>query len=335
MTVAAFMLSPTSGAADYAVSAPRPLSTEGQNTNLSGRDAFSVMTFNVKGLPWPIASGRRRAAQAIGMRLKRMRAAGTQPRIVLLQEAFGETGPVIAKASGYPFMAVGPREAEPARLPPLGRDFADAARWDRGERSDTLVDSGLVILSDFPIVRSRKLAFPRGACAGFDCLAAKGLLVAWIDVPGLDQPLAIADTHLNARRAAGVASDRADEANRWQVHAIGKAISEWIGVDDPAIIGGDWNIGKATARKAEFQANPPLGPDQISALDAVNLAPTVMQGAELSDEVEAIRTRNKDKILARSGADAKLRPVGVSVPFGQKQSIVLSDHAGFAITFEL
>ena len=42
------------------------------------------------------------------------------------------------------------------------------------------------------------------ACAGFDCLANKGVLLARIAVPGMAQPLTVANAHLNARKAAGV-----------------------------------------------------------------------------------------------------------------------------------
>lgn len=51
---------------------------------------FSVMTYNVKDLPWPIAADRKAAIGAIGQRLALMRSRGVQPDVVLLQEAFGD-----------------------------------------------------------------------------------------------------------------------------------------------------------------------------------------------------------------------------------------------------
>ena len=53
-----------------------------------------------------------------------------------------------------------------------GRSF-----W-RGERSGKVAGSGLQILSDYPIVAIRRQAFPEAACAGYDCLANKGIVMA-------------------------------------------------------------------------------------------------------------------------------------------------------------
>ena len=50
--------------------------------------SLSVMTYNVNGLPWPVAFGREAALERIGARLAEMRRGERQPRLVLLQEAF-------------------------------------------------------------------------------------------------------------------------------------------------------------------------------------------------------------------------------------------------------
>ncbi|WP_173204296.1 hypothetical protein [Sphingopyxis sp. BSNA05] len=49
---------------------------------------ISVMSYNIKGLPWPIAAGRSAALGKIGERLAKLRAMGTAPTIVVLQEGF-------------------------------------------------------------------------------------------------------------------------------------------------------------------------------------------------------------------------------------------------------
>src|SRR3569833_3219358 len=71
---------------------------------------LSVLTYNVHGLPWPIASDRDSALEAIGGRLRLLRARGEQPHIVLLQEAFTDAAKRIAAQSGYPYAALGPPE---------------------------------------------------------------------------------------------------------------------------------------------------------------------------------------------------------------------------------
>ena len=294
---------------------------------------LSVMTYNVKGLPWPAAWGRGPALAAIGNRLADMRQRNTQPQVVLLQEAFSDDAKAIARQAGYRHIAIGPQQAPAADAAPLGESFAAAARWDRGERSESLVDSGLVILSDYPIVQSRNFAFPQGACAGFDCLAAKGVMIAWIAVPDAPQPIAIVNTHLNSRRATHVASERADQAYVWQVDATRRFVSENIDHDTPVIFGGDFNGGEAPRRLSAL-ARPML---DASEQDGLSTALTLRGTPDSTrDEVIHILERNKDRLLSRNGSGISLAPRHVAVPFGSRSPTApLSDHAGFAIVYAM
>lgn len=294
---------------------------------------LSVMTYNVKGLPWPAAWGRAPALTAIGDRLAKMREGHSQPQVVLLQEAFTDQAKAIARQAGYRHIAFGPQQAPAADAGPLGKGFAAAARWDRGERSESLLDSGLVILSDYPIVRSRNFAFPQGACAGFDCLAAKGVMVAWIAVPDAPQPIAIVNTHLNSRRATHVPSERADQAYVWQVGATRRFIARNIDRDTPVIFGGDFNGGKAPRRLSAL-AQPMLGEAEQDGLSTALILRGIPDSTR--DEAAEILKRNKDKLLSRNGREIGLAPRRVSVPFGiRSQTAPLSDHAGFVIEYAM
>ena len=62
---------------------------------------FSVLTYNVRGLPWPLASGRGNALRAIGQELAQMRRSGVQPDVVLIQEGFRSEMSELVQASGY------------------------------------------------------------------------------------------------------------------------------------------------------------------------------------------------------------------------------------------
>jgi endonuclease/exonuclease/phosphatase family metal-dependent hydrolase len=294
---------------------------------------LSVMTYNVRGLPWPAAWGRAPALAAIGNRLADMRERGLQPQVVLLQEAFTDDAKAIARQAGYRHIAIGPQQAPAAAPAPLGETFAAAARWDRGELSESLLDSGLVILSDYPIVQSRNFAFPQGACAGFDCLAAKGVMIAWIAVPDAPQPIGVINTHLNSRRAAHVASDRADQAYVWQVSATRRFVAESIDQDTPVIFGGDFNGGNAQRRRAALA--PPML--DASEQDGLSTALTLRGTPDSTrNEVIQILKRNKDKLLSRNGSSISLAPRHVSVPFGiRSPTAPLSDHAGFVIEYAM
>ena len=296
-------------------------------------DGLSVMTYNVKGLPWPAAWGRAPALTAIGDRLAAMRDRNAQPHVVLLQEAFTDAAKAIAVQAGYRHIAVGPQQAPAAATAPLGERFAEAARWDRGELSESLLDSGLVILSDYPIVRSRNFAFPRGACAGFDCLAAKGVMIAWIAVPGAPQPIAIINTHLNSRRSTRVPSERADQAYVWQVDATRRFVSENVGPDTPVIFGGDFNAGQSPRRLSAL-ARPILDASEQDGLSTALTRRTIPHSARV--EAIQILKRNKDKLLSRNGGGISLAPRRVSVPFGiRAPAAPLSDHAGFVVEYAM
>lgn len=301
----------------------------------SPASTLSVMTFNVKGLPWPVVSGRAAALEEIGSRLTEMRSQGVQPHVVMLQEAFSDAARTIGERSGYAYNTNGPETAPAWTRPPLGQPFAQAARWDRGETSGNLLGSGLVIMSDYPILRSRAMAFPQGACAGFDCLASKGVVIAWIEVPGSDRPIAFVNTHLNSRNATHVALDRADAAFAWQVAAVQRFLDENIDPETAVIFGGDFNVGDIPERRRSFAQNLPLGEAQLDSLAEIRAAG--MMTAIDTPEFEAIASRNKDMILYRpaSGEQHELVPTGAAIPFPFTNSAApLSDHPGFTVEFD-
>lgn len=291
---------------------------------------LSIMSYNIKGLPWPIAVGREEAISIMGQRLAAMRSSGAQPRVVILQEAFGNAANALGHAAGYRFVVTGPQVSRSHEFHPLGRAFAEGARWIKGEESGSLIDSGLAILSDYPVVRIERYAFPEGACAGYDCLAAKGVLVAWIDVPGVGEPIAIADVHLNSRRATHVASERADRAYAWQVAAVRKFLLSVLPSGSPVIVGGDFNTGQVPARVAAV-AKPLIEGRQVDGLRAVLAKGGVVFGSQ--NEAKRIVWRNKDMILFRDGGGIGLRPGRAWVPFPTASQEPLSDHAGFVIEF--
>lgn len=292
--------------------------------------AVSIMSYNIKGLPWPIAVGREEAISAIGQRLAAMRSSNAQPRVVLLQEAFGNAAKALGKAAGYRFVVTGPQVSRSHEPQPLGQAFAEGAQWIKGEDVGSLVNSGLAILSDYPVIRIERYAFPGGACAGYDCLAAKGVLVAWIAVPGAGEPIAVVDTHLNSRRATHVATERADLAYTWQVAALRTFLSRVLPSGIPVIFGGDFNTGKAPARVAAV-SQPFIDGPQIDGLRTVQTKGGVLTGSQ--NEAQRIVGRNKDKILARDGARVTLQPERAWVPFPTTSRAPLSDHAGLVIDF--
>ncbi|MGD9811326.1 MAG: endonuclease/exonuclease/phosphatase family protein [Sphingobium sp.] len=294
---------------------------------------LSVLTYNVKGLPWPVATGRDAAIAAIAERLREERARGRQPRIVILQEAFGDTARQIADRAGYAYVVLGPDAEQAASF----RFVKDLPRdWTRGEAIGKGLDSGLAVLSDFPIVGTETMAFGDQACAGFDCLANKGVLKADIHIPGQARPVQLFNTHLNARKASGVSVDKANRAFDRQLALVGRFIQSRLDPSSPTIIAGDFNIGQDGRRRAAFAGLTASGmlPGYVSlektqGVRALRLG--LVPGRDQRDMTAIVR-RSKDLIFSC----AMLRPVAASVPFGEEPGEApLSDHFGYRIDYRL
>lgn len=266
---------------------------------------LSVMSFNVHGLPWPIVHHRSRPLGEIGAALAGMRAQGVQPHVVLLQEAFTASARRIQAEAGYPYSALGP-----------------------GAHHD-LESSGLMVLSDYPIVDRQTMVYSRGACAGFDCLSNKGVLLVRVQVPGAVTPVTLVDTHMNARGASHVRRTIADSAYGNQSEELRAFLRDELAPDAPAIVAGDLNVGQIPYRQAMITGGGGL---LDGGADAVR---TALAGGARIDDADAARTiadHNKDWMFARGGTGAALTLTGVRVPFARG---TLSDHAGYIADYEL
>ncbi|MFT4054660.1 MAG: endonuclease/exonuclease/phosphatase family protein [Novosphingobium sp.] len=292
-------------------------------TSVRDDGTLSVMTYNVKGLPFPLAYGRADALEAIGNRLRKLRAEGRQPDVILLQEAFIPEAKAIAQRAGYAHVLLGPGVKDAPRSAAETDAFAQKASWSRGETVGPQVDSGLVILSDHPIVKASRMVFPEAMCAGFDCLASKGLVIAWIAVPGRAKPVAVADTHLNSRKASGVPVARANVAFTRQVEAMRAFLRRQVDPHTDLILGGDFNIGKDAERIAATREIITGGREATRAADG---APDQQR------DLSAIRDRNKDKLYYRG----EMRLRSLEVPLGQGTGEdAFSDHLGYVAHYKL
>jgi endonuclease/exonuclease/phosphatase family metal-dependent hydrolase len=301
----------------------------------SAADGLSVMSYNVEGLPPPARLGRAASLARIGDRLADLRRQGRQPDVVLLQEAFSAPAKGIAEQAGYRYVADGPSAGATNLAPPPSDTLAfvrEASRLD-GEGDGKWADSGLRILSDYPIVKIRRMAFPAWACAGYDCLANKGALIAWIAVPGSLRPIAFIDTHLNSRAASGVAKSRADQAYAYQVSFLRRFVDANVGNDSPAILGGDFNSGKAATRWADLRGGV-LARGRNSLIDAFRrngVIPAPERG-----NAQAILKRAKDWLYYRGGGRQAIALTAFTVPFGaQRDRAMLSDHMGYEVRYRL
>lgn len=304
---------------------------------------LSVLTYNVEGLPAPFAWGRSSAAEQISERLKSLRAINQQPHVVVLQEAFGEAQKSIGRNAGYQYVAFGPGKnvkSEEA-MTDEDRAFAAKARFMKGEDLGKWRGSGLAILSDYPIVSVKKAAFPAWACAGYDCMANKGVLMAEIQVPGIEKPVAVIVTHMNSKNASGVTKARWDGAFNRQAQTVGWFLAKNLDPTTPYILAGDTNIGKSEERLSWFNRALTSVP-RTAANEEVRTALATCLVAKSACTVEAPEqatkslARRKDLQVYADGATVKIQPLGIGIPFGaNSRGKMLSDHIGYTAVYRL
>lgn len=229
---------------------------------------ISVLIYNVCGLPWPLSRGKQsrqldengvripidsdrpKALKAIGDTFAELRAAGRAPDVIMLQEAFISASVEIPKRGDYPNWVAGPNTNE------LGDKYSERATDDfikersfwKGEKLGKWQSSGLILASNFPILRTYSHPFNQWECAGFDCLANKGVLVVVLDVPGVPQEIAFATMHFNSRGASGVNPERSLIAHNLQVGETNEFLAGFDKPGVPFIWGGDLNMRHADDR---------------------------------------------------------------------------------------
>ncbi|QJU56587.1 endonuclease/exonuclease/phosphatase [Sphingomonas sp. AP4-R1] len=307
-------------------------------------DALSILTYNVEGLPWPVRSGRDEAAARIAERLRGLRAKGAQPHIVVVQEAFGAAQRAIGAHAGYRYIVEGPGADVRNRAAEAAADRTDRAYMASGSRlmgegSGKWAGSGLLIFSDFPILGVTSTVFPDHACAGLDCLANKGAMIALVAVPGAPQPIALVATHLNAKTASGVSEARYARAFARQVDVLGAFLRAHLPPGLPYVMAGDTNIGRGSTRAGQFAAM--LGslarPDGHPPIRTALVACLRRRGGcsvDAPEDARASRDKGKDLQIYAAGSVTALRPTAVTVPFGtEADGSMLSDHIGYAVRY--
>ena len=327
------------------LSAAQPSATPLQGKPALTADApiagsLGVMTYNVHGLPWPFARGRDRAFGAIEQRLAQMRRQGTQPHIIVLQEAFTDRAKEIGRNSGYRYIVNGPSANDPG-VAIKGSDTAvfaaSASAW-KGETEGKLLDSGLQILSDYPVESVRTRAFSASACAGYDCLANKGILLVQIRVPGQPAPVTVVSTHMNSKRSSGVSVARSLQAYGRQAAEFSAFVKEARDPRSPMILAGDFNASSPDRRNIlvslgvgnlGIEENWKVGSGIATILSRVRLPKSI------DAEARFITIRGRDWQFYGSGKDAEIDPIRLRIPFGyETDGSTLSDHLGFLIDYQ-
>jgi endonuclease/exonuclease/phosphatase family metal-dependent hydrolase len=291
---------------------------------------LSVLTYNVEGLAWPARTGRAGDLRRIGAHLAALRAAGKAPDVVLFQEVFSGPAKKAVLATGYPAIVPGPRRTTPhmrmftARLP-------DRANLRRGEVGLRLTGGGLVIASRHPVLLTRNQAYGRRSCAGLDCLANKGIMLARITMPGVPVPIDVYDTHMNSRGASRVAAPRNLAAHGRQATEASAFIDRSHDDRYPIVFGGDFNMRRSQARWENFTRYQPM-----QLVHRVCMQPGSGCDVRMSWDDDEPWVDTQDLQFFQSGPGIAIRPIRVEALFdGGPNGPTLSDHDGFLVTYRL
>ncbi|ALJ11852.1 endonuclease/exonuclease/phosphatase family protein [Sphingopyxis macrogoltabida] len=292
---------------------------------------LSVLIYNVEGLPWPARKNRGPSLDRIGQTLAGLRAEGRAPDVVLMQESFTSRAARIGARAGYANAIGGPKRSDMVKDPAVAREFVAERRRKKGERAPKLMRSGLYVLSDFPVTEMVREGFARKACAGFDCLAAKGMMLVRVTVPGVPAPIDIFTTHMNSGRAARVSLERSGEAHHYQALEAAHFLDKYHVPDNPLIIGGDFNMRRSPDRFDFFSTAIPYTIVHRRCLEKASACEVKMSwdGDEPWLDTQDLQAFDNGKAVS-------VEPIRVEAMFdGSDNGARLSDHDGFLVTYRL
>lgn len=173
----------------------------------SNADELKVLTYNIYALPM--------VASKISERLAELPNHVKGYDVILMQEAFASsrTGMLNQLAQQYPYQT----------HIPVGSGY-------------NLFDSGLVIVSRYPIVKTAQMIYPD--CTGTDCFADKGVLYAEIIKNGKAY-------HVTSTHTASFDTTEARALRQVQFQQIRQLVNQQnIPNFDAVLMGGDFNVNK-------------------------------------------------------------------------------------------
>lgn len=323
-TVAAFTApAPELGSSSTAVRAALQPASTPPPADQTGE--ISVLTYNVRGLPWPIAFGRGAALREIGRELAALRREGRQPDVVLIQEGFRDEVEGLFRESGYRYWAEGPTRAERTAF---GGTVLRARDLFRGEGVGKLMGGGLHVFSDAPIVDVRTAAYNN--CAGVDCLANKGAMLVRLAPAWSPTPIDIVNTHMNSRKASMAPRSRTLPAHNGQVRELDAFLLANRETGNPMLLGGDFNIRNSPARYY-FQALE----RPYTVVGEFCSQPDSGCGDGAADATSEPWLRSQDLQAFAAGA-VRVQPLRAETLFPTKDpKRALSDHDGYLVRYRL
>lgn len=236
----------------------------------------------------------------IAARLRRLRAEGKAPHVVVIQEAFNHWAAKAAREAGYPHVLEG-----------------------NGARFGKIGGSGLFILSEYPVLTSSNADY--SDCTGFDCLANKGAMHARIVVPEAQRSFDVYNTHMNADEPPATPEDSM-KARMAQIRDYAAFVRRTREPGSPAILAGDFNFRAGNADYALFQ----------SLLSGTSVLEECSRSACAGDAPGPILRRSVDHQFHLPGTRGGVAAAYVAQTFKEPHGgEPLSDHLGLEARYRL
>lgn len=265
-----------------------------------------VLTFNIWGSPTAKDPSRH---EDIGRILGEQRKLGTAPQVVLIQEAFTSRAVrALTQLSGYPYSKLGP-----------GAGTAKA-------------NSGLIILSEFPITASASVKYTR--CTSWDCFANKGAVYSRLAIPGLPHPFEVFNTHMNADPDTDFWTpiEQAQEMRFLQSQELREFSDQYRRSEAPVIYGGDFNFRPSGY---DYESFVGFTTTNNAAEECGHLGPARCQGSQAAYQYWQSAIDHQFYDRGRSPR-VDVQPIDFRQVFTEPvKGRRLSDHPGVEVTYLL
>lgn len=297
---------------------------------------LSVMSYNLEGLIWPARTGRGPFLAAITQEFARMEAAGDLPDVIVFQEAFSTDALRTAASTPHANLGLGPRAPTRSGLPKSRDPVLRKRNYLRGEWGIRFMGSGLAIASRYPIVAQFSQPFGPTSCAGWDCLANKGVLLVRIVVPGLPDPVEIVTTHMNAQGASKAPPEKHLAAHNAQSAELADFLDKFSTPQSPLVLAGDFNMRRSPARLEAFEQQNGYQLARRYCLEAETERTVPGCDIRLSFDGDAPWLDTQDLQIFDDGTRIALRPIRIEAWFdGEDAGGKLSDHDAYIVTYAI
>jgi endonuclease/exonuclease/phosphatase family metal-dependent hydrolase len=297
---------------------------------------FSVMTYNIEGLPWPARTGRRSFLDAIGRELERMDENGILPDVIVFQEAFSTSALKTASNTPHPVFLLGPRASSKSSFQRTDNELLRHRNLLRGEWGIKFLGSGLAIASRFPVSIIVKEPFGSLSCVGWDCLSNKGMILARVHVPTLAVPVEVLTLHMNSQGSSGVSVQRQLAAHETQSAELSAFINQNSSPENPLIVAGDFNMRGSPRRFDEFERHNGANLARRYCIENQRVQLETKCEIALSFDGDEPWMDTQDLQIFDNGKSATLRPIRLEAWFdGDDSGGRLSDHDAYVVTYSI